>query len=61
MRGHYTYRSYPRPSRRFDTQELPISAFRRERQIKEWKRAWKLELIERSNPGWMDLIEALQP
>ena len=33
----------------FDTRE---GAFRRERQMKKWNRAWKLELIERSNPGW---------
>ncbi len=32
-------------------------AFRRERQIKEWKRSWKIELIERLNPGWLDLLE----
>ena len=36
----------------FDTRE---GAFRRERQMKKWNRAWKLELIERSNPGWRDL------
>ena len=36
----------------FDTCE---GAFRRERQMKKWNRAWKLELIERSNPGWRDL------
>jgi len=32
-------------------------AFRRERQIKEWNRSWKIELIERLNPGWLDLLE----
>ncbi|QPC44892.1 GIY-YIG nuclease family protein [Kaustia mangrovi] len=31
------------------------SAFVRERRIKEWKRAWKIELIEDMNPGWRDL------
>ena len=31
------------------------SAIRREKQIKEWRRAWKIELIERSNPYWRDL------
>ena len=31
------------------------SAIGREKAIKEWKRAWKLELIEASNPGWRDL------
>ncbi len=32
-------------------------AFRRERQIKEWKRSWKIEMIERLNPRWLDLLE----
>jgi putative endonuclease len=35
------------------------SAFTRERQIKEWKRAWKIELIEKVNPEWRDLYETL--
>ena len=30
-------------------------AIRREKQIKEWKRDWKLRLIEESNPDWLDL------
>jgi putative endonuclease len=29
----------------------------REKQIKEWKRHWKLELIEKNNPEWRDLYE----
>ncbi|GAA0617381.1 GIY-YIG nuclease family protein [Brevundimonas kwangchunensis] len=33
------------------------AAFVRERQIKKWNRVWKLELIERTNPGWRDLFE----
>jgi putative endonuclease len=32
-------------------------AFRRERQIKEWRRAWKIELIETMSPGWVDLSD----
>tara|TARA_R110000737_G_scaffold58457_1_gene84602 strand:+ start:483 stop:872 length:390 start_codon:yes stop_codon:yes gene_type:complete len=39
-----------------DTRE---TAFTRERQIKEWKRAWKLALIESANPHWNDLYEEL--
>jgi putative endonuclease len=35
------------------------SAIRREKAIKEWKRLWKLELIEASNPEWRDLFEGL--
>ena len=35
------------------------SAIVREKQIKEWKRLWKLELIERSNPTWKDLYSEI--
>lgn len=31
------------------------SAIRREKQLKEWHRAWKIGLIEGSNPAWRDL------
>ena len=30
-------------------------AIQREKQIKHWKRKWKLELIEKDNPFWNDL------
>ncbi len=36
-----------------------VSAIRREKQMKKWNRAWKLELIERQNPGWKDLGEGI--
>ena len=32
-------------------------AIRREKQMKEWKRAWKLRVIEEMNPSWDDLYE----
>ncbi len=35
------------------------SAITREKQIKEWKRAWKLELIERFNLRWADLYDSI--
>ncbi len=31
------------------------NAIQREKAVKEWKRAWKLRLIERLNPAWRDL------
>ena len=31
-------------------------AILREKQLKKWKRAWKIELIEKLNPGWDDLF-----
>jgi putative endonuclease len=42
----------------FETRE---AAFRRERAMKKWRRNWKLELIERFNPGWRDLSLDLPP
>jgi putative endonuclease len=32
-------------------------AIRREKLLKTWKRAWKIELIESANPQWRDLWE----
>jgi len=34
------------------------SAILREKRLKDWQRAWKVKLIERSNPGWEDLFES---
>jgi len=34
-------------------------ALLREKQIKEWHRKWKLELIEKTNPDWKDLYDDL--
>ena len=33
------------------------SAMQREKQLKNWNRKWKLELIEKTNPYWKDLYE----
>jgi len=37
------------------------AAIRREKQIKQWKREWKFNLIERANPYWTDLYDNLNP
>lgn len=34
-------------------------AIRREKTIKNWKRVWKIELIENSNPDWTDLFSQI--
>jgi len=39
----------------FEAHETEEAALRREKQIKEWKRDWKINLIERENPHWDDL------
>jgi putative endonuclease len=33
----------------------PLEAIAREKQLKNWHRDWKIELIERDNPDWSDL------
>jgi putative endonuclease len=35
------------------------SAIRREKQLKKWNRKWKINLIENSNPEWIDLYFGL--
>lgn len=39
----------------FEEHDTRESAFTRERRIKEWRRKWKLDLIEKANPDWKDL------
>lgn len=36
-----------------------VAAIAREKQIKTWRRSWKLNLIEASNPEWRDLYDDL--
>jgi putative endonuclease len=36
-----------------------IDAITRKKQIKKWRRAWKIELIERNNPQWRDLYNEI--
>ena len=36
-----------------------LEARARERSLKRWNRAWKLDLIEKSNPQWRDLTDEL--
>jgi len=39
--------------------ERAEEAIAREKQLKRWKRDWKIELIERDNPEWRDLSDLL--
>jgi putative endonuclease len=41
----------------YELHESRETAFQRERQLKKWNRAWKLQLIERLNPKWRDLYD----
>jgi putative endonuclease len=35
------------------------SAILREKKIKKWNRSWKIRLIEKSNPEWVDLYKSI--
>ncbi|MCW2309781.1 GIY-YIG nuclease family protein [Rhodobium gokarnense] len=39
--------------------ETMPEAIRREKSLKRWQRAWKIQLIEQRNPDWDDLFETL--
>ena len=43
----------------FEQTENVHSALRREKQLKNWKREWKNELISKSNPNWVELADGL--
>ena len=43
----------------FEIYEDPISAISREKELKKWKRGWKIQLIEAQNPLWRDLYESI--
>jgi putative endonuclease len=39
----------------FEIYDDPTTAIEREKQIKKWRRAWKIDLIEKDNRDWKDL------
>ena len=43
----------------YELHENMESAIVREKRIKEWKREWKLQLIESVNPDWQDLYHSI--
>lgn len=45
----------------FEIHEIMESAIRREKQLKNWSRIAKIELIEQQNPKWLDLWLTITP
>jgi putative endonuclease len=43
----------------FEVHQTALSAIAREKQFKKWKREWKLNLIEETNPDWRDLYDGI--
>jgi putative endonuclease len=38
----------------FECYDDPVSAINREKELKKWRRDWKIRLIEEANPDWLD-------
>ena len=43
----------------FETHQDRDEALKREKQLKRWKREWKIALIEKENPNWDDLYDSI--
>ena len=43
----------------YEIHETMESAISREKELKKWRRKWKIELIEHMNPEWLDLYSAI--
>jgi putative endonuclease len=43
----------------FEIYDDPTSAITREKEIKKWRRDWKVALIEETNPHWTDLYPSI--
>jgi putative endonuclease len=43
----------------FEIYDDPVSAISREKELKKWKRSWKVKLIGAQNPEWSDLYESI--
>ena len=43
----------------YEVHENMESAIKREKAIKKWNRDWKVELVEGSNPGWINLYDEI--
>ena len=43
----------------FEQHDTMDTAISREKALKEWRRGWKIELIEKTNPRWLDLYPDL--
>jgi putative endonuclease len=43
----------------FERHDDPLIAITREKELKKWRREWKVNLIEQSNPDWVDLYDSI--
>ncbi|MCG2644026.1 MULTISPECIES: GIY-YIG nuclease family protein [Bradyrhizobium] len=39
----------------YEIYDDPVTAITREKELKKWRRDWKIRLVEKQNPQWIDL------
>jgi len=59
LTGGFTAKYHVRRLVYFEGHESAESAIAREKQLKHWRRAWKIALIVRENPDWADLFDQI--
>lgn len=45
----------------YEPHQYVLNAIHREKQLKRWRRAWKIALLEAENPQWLDLLNPCHP
>jgi len=43
----------------FEEYQFVHEAILREKRLKRWRREWKLELVEKQNPAWLDMFDSI--
>ena len=43
----------------FEIYDDPLTAITREKELKKWRRPWKVKLVETNNPEWHDLYASI--
>jgi putative endonuclease len=43
----------------YEPHQMNANTIQREKSLKHWKRVWKIALIEKTNPDWVDLYPTL--
>jgi putative endonuclease len=65
--AQHRQKTFPGFTKRYDVRKLvwyecydtPTEAIMREKEIKKWRRNWKIDLIEKDNPDWKDLYSEI--
>jgi putative endonuclease len=57
--AYYVYLLASKKHGWFEIYDDITTAIAREKELKKWRRDWKIRLIEEQNPGWVDLYPGI--